>query len=37
MDSLTSKAAYLKGLLDGMELEAEKAENKLIAKSIVTN
>ena len=36
MDSLTSKAAYLKGLADGMNLDAEKAENKLLLKIIET-
>lgn len=34
MDSLTSKAAYLKGLCDGMELDGDKAANKLIVKII---
>ncbi len=34
MESLTSKAAYLKGLCDGMELDCDKAANKLIVKII---
>lgn len=34
MESLTSKAAYLKGLCDGMELDAGTAQNKLILKIV---
>lgn len=36
MDSLTAKAAYLKGLAEGMELNAEKASDKLLLKIIET-
>lgn len=34
MDSLTSKAAYLKGLADGMKLDSSKDENKLLLKIV---
>lgn len=36
MDSLTSKAAYLKGLCEGLKLDTEKAEGQLISKIIET-
>ena len=34
MASLEEKVAYLKGLLEGMEIDTEKGEGKLIAKIV---
>ena len=36
MDNLTSKVAYLKGLCEGMKLDADKPESKLLEKIIET-